>query len=479
MSDLALQSTMISIDALLRDAAAPAAGGARQTVDPSEALSPFADLLEQALARPAPDSLAADAEIAAQISARRIEADSELATTGPERLAGAGVRVESPDEGARSGLLEQLAAIVADLLDGARMHGEQDAAQTGALISRLQQVLRGLGQADDISALDFSSLLTGLGAEATFPGAGVDPSGLVKGNTDLARALLGEGGGSRDAAVASLMQRLTKAGLLRDSESPTLLRAAHSASGGEAVSAAASADDTRADDRRPVLGPDRSKSAAPRIVVVDLRTAAGKRHEALASRAAGTAAAAVSEGPTAVGQLSNRLLPQLFADASGAKLGSAAWNAEVAPGTPADQPRLTDLRTQLPDAVARHTNILVRDGGGEIRLVLRPESLGSVRINVTIENGSLEGRIFVENASVRDVIESNLASLRAALREEGFANAALDVSVDERGQGGQRRGGDPDEAGDDAATSLAGASPSYLDANPDDRYSDRAVNLVV
>jgi flagellar hook-length control protein FliK len=80
---------------------------------------------------------------------------------------------------------------------------------------------------------------------------------------------------------------------------------------------------------------------------------------------------------------------------------------------------------------------------------------------------------------VRDVIESNLSSLRAALREEGFANTALDVSVDERGQGEQRRSADSRHADGEHAPTAISAESSYLDETADDRYSDRAVNLVV
>ena len=149
----------------------------------------------------------------------------------------------------------------------------------------------------------------------------------------------------------------------------------------------------------------------------------------------------------------------------------------------AEGSRLGDLRSLLPSEVVRHTNILVREGGGEIRLVLRPESLGSVRINVSIENGSLEGRILVENASVREVIENNLGSLRAALRDEGFEDAAIDVSVGERGTGGQRR--KSDQASEQAET--GGDSTTYRvdaadDADGGYRFDDHggfAINLVV
>ena len=146
--------------------------------------------------------------------------------------------------------------------------------------------------------------------------------------------------------------------------------------------------------------------------------------------------------------------------------------------------RMGELRTFLPGEVVRHTNILVRDGGGEIRLVLRPESLGSVRINISIENGSLEGRIIVENASVREVIENNLSALRNALRQEGFDDPALDVSVGDRGAGGQRRdssaaSGRPDADGKNDANYRSDAVADFDHGYGLDSHDALAVNLVV
>jgi flagellar protein FlbC len=83
----------------------------------------------------------------------------------------------------------------------------------------------------------------------------------------------------------------------------------------------------------------------------------------------------------------------------------------------------------IPEVVKR-TGIIVRDGGeGEIRLILKPESLGNVRIRITIENNSVEGRIVVENNSVKELFDASLDNLKASLRQEGFQSASLEVSV--------------------------------------------------
>ena len=87
--------------------------------------------------------------------------------------------------------------------------------------------------------------------------------------------------------------------------------------------------------------------------------------------------------------------------------------------------------------VVKQTGIILKGGGvGEIRLVLKPANLGSVRIRLVVSESSLEGHIVVDNNSVKELVESSLDSLRNALRQEGFQTAGLEVSV------GHRRSGD-------------------------------------
>jgi flagellar hook-length control protein FliK len=77
---------------------------------------------------------------------------------------------------------------------------------------------------------------------------------------------------------------------------------------------------------------------------------------------------------------------------------------------------------------------------GEIRLILKPEKLGEVRIRLNLsDNRHIAGRIIVENNSVREVFQENMEALNRAFRENGFQTAGLDVSVGERGGFSGRR----------------------------------------
>jgi flagellar hook-length control protein FliK len=90
---------------------------------------------------------------------------------------------------------------------------------------------------------------------------------------------------------------------------------------------------------------------------------------------------------------------------------------------------LERLREMAGSELTRAAGIILRDGGGELKLTLKPESLGSVRIRMNLVDNSIEGRIIVDNTAVKHVFEGSLSSLMRALTAEGFQTASLQVSV--------------------------------------------------
>jgi flagellar hook-length control protein FliK len=89
--------------------------------------------------------------------------------------------------------------------------------------------------------------------------------------------------------------------------------------------------------------------------------------------------------------------------------------------------------------LVRTAGLVVRDGGGEIRLMLKPESLGSVRIRLSLEDGMVEGRIIVDTAEARQAFEAGLDSLTRALHADGFQTGSLSVSVSGGGANDSRQ----------------------------------------
>jgi flagellar hook-length control protein FliK len=164
------------------------------------------------------------------------------------------------------------------------------------------------------------------------------------------------------------------------------------------------------------------KAAAPKIHVVDLR------RKAEAGRTAEDAAALVKnqQGLSVDRDASSSLSPRqvTMQDAS----GGLAFK-QSSPVVPAGQTALERFRETAGNELVKATHMVLRDGGGEIRLVLKPESLGSVRIKMHLVDNAIEGKIVVDNQAVKQVIDGNLDSLMRALRAEGFQGATLQVSV--------------------------------------------------
>lgn len=117
------------------------------------------------------------------------------------------------------------------------------------------------------------------------------------------------------------------------------------------------------------------------------------------------------------------------------QLGSAhdAALETLAKPAPAAAPHsstpLERLREMAGSELVRASSLVLKDGGGEIRLVLKPESLGSVRIRMNIVDNAIEGRIIVDSSAVKHVFDGSIDALRRALTAEGFQMGSLQVSV--------------------------------------------------
>lgn len=80
--------------------------------------------------------------------------------------------------------------------------------------------------------------------------------------------------------------------------------------------------------------------------------------------------------------------------------------------------------------IVRQSGILLKDNNsGEIRLVLKPESLGNVRVQLQMQDNTITGKIIVDNSAVKTAFEQNMEDLYKAFKESGFDNARLDVEV--------------------------------------------------
>ncbi len=110
-----------------------------------------------------------------------------------------------------------------------------------------------------------------------------------------------------------------------------------------------------------------------------------------------------------------------------------------APATPAS--RALNLVNQAEvleklSSAARLTNI---GGTSEIRIKLEPESLGSMRVHLSVDdNHAVSARITVESHEARSVIENSLQRLKDSLAEQGLRVEKFNVDV--RQDQGQHQG---------------------------------------
>jgi flagellar hook-length control protein FliK len=94
--------------------------------------------------------------------------------------------------------------------------------------------------------------------------------------------------------------------------------------------------------------------------------------------------------------------------------------------TPTPQADATKVIEQIMSQV-KVTNF----GGNfaEMRLTLRPESLGDIVLRVMTQNGIVTAQFEAENQRVKETLEANFNQLREALEQQGLAFSELSVSV--------------------------------------------------
>jgi hypothetical protein len=88
--------------------------------------------------------------------------------------------------------------------------------------------------------------------------------------------------------------------------------------------------------------------------------------------------------------------------------------------------------------IVREARILLRGGGeGTIRLSLRPETLGNIKIRLEMAENKIKGHIIVESGETLRAFRQELSALEQAFRDSGFSDARLDMSLTQGGGGGE------------------------------------------
>jgi len=190
-------------------------------------------------------------------------------------------------------------------------------------------------------------------------------------------------------------------------------------------------------------------SSEPKVTVLDLRRSSESRREAASkadANAGGLPKNAIREVKAPGSDAGRELYRELSLDARSpgdAGGASSMGKADAAQGRSQDfQAMLAErLRDAWNGEIVQSAHIVLKDGdAGTIRLRLRPESLGNVKIELNLSENNISGRIVVESDEAKSAFERNMNALTDAFKQGGFDSAKLEVSVG-GGSGGDARSG--------------------------------------
>jgi hypothetical protein len=126
----------------------------------------------------------------------------------------------------------------------------------------------------------------------------------------------------------------------------------------------------------------------------------------------------------------------------GKPAASGGGRAEARGGEPRtfEQALARELGDGLNYDIVREAQILLRgEGEGTIRLSLRPETLGNIKIRLEMAENKIKGHIILESGEAFRAFKQELSALEQAFRDSGFSDASLDMSL-AQGEGGSGGG---------------------------------------
>ena len=142
------------------------------------------------------------------------------------------------------------------------------------------------------------------------------------------------------------------------------------------------------------------------------------------------------------------------------------WEAKA--GNALENMLARELHQNFNGDIVRHASMALRDGGeGTIRLALKPESLGNVKIQLEMTENKITGRIVVESEEALNAFRKEISSLEQAFRDSGFASADLNLSLTSDGKSTEGR--------EQEANSYA---PQTIASRYDDSFGQDSLPLV-
>jgi len=148
-------------------------------------------------------------------------------------------------------------------------------------------------------------------------------------------------------------------------------------------------------------------------------------------------AAGRAHGETPVREITLELrLPEQHNGSTGQTTAQTTWEAKA--GTAIENMLARELHQNFNGDIVRHASMALHDGGeGTIKIALKPESLGNVKIRLEMTENKITGHIVVESKEALNAFRKEIASLEQAFRDSGFTNADLNLSLTADGRNAQ------------------------------------------
>ena len=142
------------------------------------------------------------------------------------------------------------------------------------------------------------------------------------------------------------------------------------------------------------------------------------------------------------------------------------------------------IQANITEFVKTGSIILKDNNHGNINLILNPEELGNVKINLALDGKSISGQITVVSKEALEVFKDNAETLREAFIKSGFENASIDISFAGNGnfenetQNFEEFTKEHQRIAANRSYGSAVAVESDLDSEKNDIFGNNSVNIV-
>lgn len=229
-----------------------------------------------------------------------------------------------------------------------------------------------------------------------------------------------------------------------------------------------------------------------KITVKDFRTKTGTRIENSAETTVAQASKNASKNKSSMdfqfnqNQSSQNQITFDLTARNDATMNILSSNAQVAASNGSNFESLLSqsIQTNAPEFVKAGTIVLKDEGKGSINLILHPEALGNVKLNLSLNDKVLTGQITVSSQEAYNAFKENLETLKQNFAQSGFENIEFNLSFDANDNSSQQGFAQNENSRHEAAVFNAKKTYSeFISVNTENDFSDNynddyGINLV-